>query len=389
LHFGIRCYPDTMASEGIGDTIEKLHSLLHANVVYISINSFQKPTPFVSSSKDEGAICFNPTSSFYEGSKIKPSKARQLSNLDVLGEVCKAAKKRGLGVYAVINCLVNPALLKKRSEFAQVSSSGEESDEIYPLACFNNPFVERYILSLVADILTSYDVKGVELEKLHYSISSPFKSGNLTCFCRYCRAEARNQGINIDGVKRRLKFFPKPFGEPQKIMEASGSNPFSLNLTLLRSWVQLLGLSSWFQHRRHMVSEICGRIMIASRQANPNASAGIDLCPSEVSWIAGHDYRALAKNLDCIYPMIDESMIHKGTGSITNELRSLRRRLGGVIREVKIYPTAILGNSTSPSGAEGVVKSASEEANGLVLHAYGQVSVENLKAFGQAIRKYD
>jgi hypothetical protein len=137
-----------------------------------------------------------------------------------------------------------------------------------------------------------------------------------------------------------------------------------------------------------MVSEICGRIMIASRQANPDAAVGIDLCPSEVSWIAGHDYRALGKNLDCVYPIIDESMIHRGAGSITNELRSLRRKLGGVLREVKIYPTAILSSSTSASEADGVVKSAFEEARGLVLHAYGQVSVDNLKAFGQAVRKH-
>jgi len=389
LHFGIRCYPDTMASEGISEVVGKLTNLSHVNFIHVSINSFQKPTPFVSSSNDEGALCFNPTASFYEGSKIKPTKAKQFKNLDILGEVCKEAKKKDMGVYAVVNCLVNPAVLKMRSEFAQVSSNGEKSDEIYPLACLNNSYVERYILSLIADILSSYDVKGVELEKLHYSVSSPFKTGNLTCFCRYCKAEARSQGINIDGIKRRLKFFPKPFGEPQKIMEASSSNPYSLNLKLLRSWVQLLGLSSWFQHRRHMVSEISGRIMIKSRQANPGATVGIDLCPSEVSWIAGHDYRALGKNLDCLYPIIDEPLIRRGAGGITHELRSLRRRLGGVLGEVKIYPVAILSSSTSPNETISVVKSASEEAHGLVLHAYGQISVENLKVFGQAARKRD
>jgi hypothetical protein len=377
-----------MVSEGIRGVVDRVSSLSHVNFIHVSVNSFQKPTPFVSSSSDEGALCFNPTPSFYEDSKIKPTKAKQFRDLDVLGEICKEAKKSGVGVYAVVNCLVNSAVLKTRSSFAQVSSSGQKSDEIYPLACFNNPHVERYILNLITDILSSYEVKGIELEKLHYSLSSPFKTGNLTCFCRYCKAEARSQGINIDGIKRRLKFFPKPFGEPQKIMEASSGNRFSISLKLLRSWVQLLGLSSWFQHRRHMVSEISGRIMIASRQANPDATVGIDLCPPGVSWIAGHDDRSLGKNLDCVYPIIDEPLIRRGKSSIAHELMSLRRRLGGVLREVKLYPVAIMGGSTSPSETAVVVESASEEAHGLILHAYGQISVENLKTFGQATRKH-
>jgi hypothetical protein len=352
------------------------------------VNSFLKPTPFVSSSGDEGATCFAPDSRYYEHSRIKPLVAKQFTKRDVLGEACKEAAKKGMKVYAVVNCLINRVIASRGAEYFQVTSSGEPSDEIYPLMCFNNPSVENYLLSLITDILSNYDVAGVELERLHYSLTSPFKTGSLTCFCRYCKAEARSQGINIDGVKRRLRFFPKPFAEPQEIMEASSSNPFSLNLKLLRSWVSLLGLSSWFQHRRHMVSEINGRIMIAARQANPNAIIGIDLCPSELSWIAGHDYRSLGKNLDCLYPVLEEPLIHRGSNATGNELRSIRRTLGGVLRETKIYPLAILGDSVSADEAAAVVKSASEESHGLVLHAYGQIPVENLKAFGLAVKKH-
>ena len=387
LHFGIRCYPDIMTGEGIKEVISRLSNMSHCDCVHLSVNSFQKPTPYVSSSSEEGAICFTPAPKFYEGSRIKPNKAKQFGNLDVLEEVCREAKKKGIEVYAVLNCLVNQPVLRRKPEYAQVGSGGEKSDRLFPFMCFNNPSVERYILSLTSDILSNYDVAGIELEKLHYSVTSPFKTGNLTCFCEYCRAEARNQGINLEGVKRRLIFFPKPFGEPQRIMEASSSNPFSVSLKVLRSWASLLGLSSWLQHRRHMVSEINGRVMIASRQANADAAVGIDLCPSEISWIAGHDYRSLGKNLDCLYPLIEESLIHHGDSSVANELRSVRRTLRGVMREVKVYPLAIFGPSISAKETVNLVKSASEESNGLVLHAYGQISVENLKAFGQTAKK--
>jgi hypothetical protein len=386
LHFGIRCYPDAMAGEGIKEIISRVSNTSHCNCVHLSVNSFQKPTPFVSSSPEEGAICFTPTLKFYEGSRIKPARAKQFEGLDILEGVCKEAKKKGIQVYAVLNCLVNQAALRRKPEYAQINSGGEKSDKLFPFMCFNNPSVERYILSLTSDILSNYDVAGIELEKLHYSVSSPFKTGNLTCFCQHCRAEARNQGINLDGVKRRLIFFPKPFGEPQRIMEASGGNPFSFSLKALRSWSSLLGLSSWLQHRRHMVSEISGRVMIASRQASADAAVGIDLCPSEISWIAGHDYRSLGKNLDCLYPLIEESLIHHGDSSVANGLRSLRRTLRGVMREVKVYPLAIFGPSVSTKETANLVKSASEESNGLVLHAYGEISVENLKAFGQTAK---
>jgi hypothetical protein len=324
----------------------------------------------------------------YEASKIRPFAAKQFVNHDILSEVCREAAKRNMKVYAVINCLLNPVIAKRGAEYLQVSSSGTRSDEIYPLMCFNNPNVENYLLSLITDILSNYDVAGVELERLHYALTPAFKTGSLTCFCRYCKAEARNQGINIDEVKRRLKFFPKPFADPQEIMEASSSSPFSLSLKLLRSWVSLLGLSSWFQHRRHMVSEISGRIMIGARQANPDAIVGIDLCPSELSWIAGHDYRALGKNLDCLYPILEEPLIHRASSAAANELRALRRTLGGVLRETKIFPVAILSESISLGETAAIVKAASEESHGLILHAYGQIPVENLKAFGIAVRKH-
>ncbi|WXG42645.1 MAG: hypothetical protein WED04_00815 [Promethearchaeati archaeon SRVP18_Atabeyarchaeia-1] len=387
MHFGIRCYPDGIAGEGAKEIIAKLSSLSHCEYVHLPVNAFQKPTPYVLSSGEEGAVCFTPSPKFYEGSKIKPTRAKQFGSLDVLSEVCKEARKKGIQVYAVVNCLINQVALKRKPEYAQLSSAGERSDGSYPFMCFNNPSVERYMLSLTSDVLSNYDVAGVELEKLHYSITSSFRTGNLTCFCKYCRAEARNQGINLDGVKRRLVFFPKPFGEPQRIMEAAGSNPFSVSLKILRSWASLLGLSSWLQHRRHMVSEINGRMMIASRQANADALIGIDLCPSEVSWIAGHDYRALGKNLDCLYPIIEEPLIHRGGNSIANELRSLRRTLRGVMREVKVYPLAVFSPSVTAKETVNLVKAASEESNGLVLHAYGQISVENLKAFGQTAKK--
>jgi hypothetical protein len=376
-----------VAEEGIKETVSRLSSISHCNHIHLSVNSFQKPTPYVYSSGEEGALCFTPTPKFYEGSRLKPEKAKQFGNLDILEGVCREAKKKRIQVYAVLNCLVNQAVLRRKPEYAQVSSGGERDDRLFPFMCFNNPSVERYILSLTSDILSNYDVAGIELEKLHYSVASPFKTGNLTCFCEYCRAEAKNQGINIEGVKRRLIFLPKPFGEPQRIMEASGSKPFSVSLKVLRSWSSLLGLSSWLQHRRHMVSEINGRVMIASRQANADAAVGIDLCPSEISWIAGHDYRSLGKNLDCLYPMIEESLIHRGQSSITNELRSVRRTLRGVMREVKLYPLAIFGPSVSAKETVNLVKSASGESNGLVLHSYGQISVENLKALGQSAKK--
>jgi hypothetical protein len=57
------------------------------------------------------------------------------------------------------------------------------------------------------------------------------------------------------------------------------------------------------------------------------------------------------------------------------------------MREVKLYPLAIFGPSVSTKETVNLVKSASEESNGLVLHAYGQISVENLKAFGQTAKK--
>lgn len=95
MHFGIRCYPDGIAGEGAKEIIAKLSSLSHCEYVHLPVNAFQKPTPYVLSSGEEGAVCFTPSPKFYEGSKIKPTRAKQFGSLDVLTKCVRKLGRRG------------------------------------------------------------------------------------------------------------------------------------------------------------------------------------------------------------------------------------------------------------------------------------------------------
>lgn len=69
--------------------------------------------------------------------------------------------------------------------------------------CFNNPDYRNWHLSIVEDYLKSYPLDGLAWcserpGPLNLLIEGPVTAGDVSCFCRHCRALARERGIDAD-----------------------------------------------------------------------------------------------------------------------------------------------------------------------------------------------
>jgi len=135
-----------------------------------------------------------------------------LGNYDALDVVVKEARERNLQVFAWIICLRNERLAAENPECAIENIFGVRDPT---WLCPNNPNSRKYLLALIEDIISNYDVNGLELESLVFSSLLPHPRGlavdALTdvllkiCFCDNCRRMAENMGYDRELIEKDAK----------------------------------------------------------------------------------------------------------------------------------------------------------------------------------------
>jgi hypothetical protein len=150
-----------------------------------------------------------PHAQYYKGTALVPEKAPDHPGYDVIASVLPAAHKRGMKVICwfedVLQYTANiaaPGFEKAR----EVVLTGPESD----FACSRNPNTRNFWLGLVEDYLRSYDVDGLMWGSerqgplgnvLASNHGGAGAGGRIACFCQYCIAAAKKDGINVERAK--------------------------------------------------------------------------------------------------------------------------------------------------------------------------------------------
>lgn len=167
---------------------------------------------------EAGVVYFNPHLEYYRETKLKPIRSMQLSDYDALDVVVKEARERNLQVFAWIICLRNERLAAENPECAIENIFGVRDPT---WLCPNNPNSREYLLALIEDIISNYDVNGLELESLVFGSLLPHPRGlafdALTdallkiCFCDDCRRMAENMGYDWELMERDAKELMKVY----------------------------------------------------------------------------------------------------------------------------------------------------------------------------------
>jgi hypothetical protein len=161
---------------------------------------------------EAGVVYFTPHLEYYCKTRLKPIRSRQLDGYDALDAATREAKESGIPVFAWIICLRNERLAAENPECAIKNIFGARDPT---WLCPNNPDSREYFLALIEDIVSNYDVSGLELESLSFGSLLPHPRGltydALTaellkmCFCDNCRKTAKDMGYDWEIMERDVK----------------------------------------------------------------------------------------------------------------------------------------------------------------------------------------
>ena len=145
---------------------------------------------------------------YYKDTVFKGTPAPDLGpKYDVLEAVLPSAKKRGIKTI----CWFEDVFREDLPNIGQLQEK-ELSGKNARTLCFNNPNYRNFLLGIVEDWSRSYDIDGImwgsERQGAFSNALGASASGrssnphNVTCFCQYCEAKAKQSGINPDRARQ-------------------------------------------------------------------------------------------------------------------------------------------------------------------------------------------
>ena len=142
---------------------------------------------------------------YYGGTMLgSAGRAPEHPDLDLFEAVLPEAKRRGLQSFAWIEESSYAPELRQYPNFPKCLEVDAWGRPV-PLFCFNNPDYRGWHLSIVEDYAKSYDLDGLAWcserpGPLNLLLQAPVVDSQprtqVTCFCRYCQALARERGID-------------------------------------------------------------------------------------------------------------------------------------------------------------------------------------------------
>ncbi len=120
---------------------------------------------------------------------------------DRFGETLKACHQNGIGVSAYINVGLNHENGFLHADWLRVNSKGEKiygdtTGNFFRLMCLNSKGYQNYIINLVKEILSKYDVDGFFFDGIKM----------VDCYCDECLLEMKEKGVDVKDKKAVLDF---------------------------------------------------------------------------------------------------------------------------------------------------------------------------------------
>ena len=218
---GIQVGAISFVDEGTERVLDVLQERASVNTLFLAVFTYGRGIagrqipgqPLPDHGKQEYDLNFHggnfatPHPQYYKNTVIKDTRAPDHGNLDILAEVLPPAKKRGLKVVCWLEDVFR-ADLPNIEKVQERDLYGRNMETL----CVNNPDYRNFFTGLVEDYTRSYDIDGImwgseRQGALSDSLGAthdtpPIDPGNVTCFCEFCVARAKERGINAERAKQ-------------------------------------------------------------------------------------------------------------------------------------------------------------------------------------------
>ncbi|ABF43386.1 conserved hypothetical protein [Candidatus Koribacter versatilis Ellin345] len=257
---GIQVGAVSFVDEGTEKVLDVLQERAGVNTLFLAVFTYGRGIagrqihgqPLPDHGKQEYDLNFHggnfatPHPEFYKNTVIKETRAPDHGNLDILAEVLPAAKKRGMKVI----CWLEDVFRTDLPNIAKVQERDLHGRNTETL-CVNNPDYRNFFTGLVEDYARSYDIDGImwgseRQGALSDSLGAthdtpPIDPGEVTCFCEFCQAKAKQRGINPERARQG-------FLELEKFVRASRGGKRPVDGYYVQFWRILLRypeLAAW------------------------------------------------------------------------------------------------------------------------------------------------
>jgi len=248
-----------------------------------------------------GGTYFESHLEYYENTKIKPAKTpeKDVKDFDVLAEVCSIAKKLDMEVYPWISCFKHPIDARNHPDCLVEDVYGRKSINymwgkyIADWFCPNNPHAKNFSLAMIEDIVRSYDIAGVFVDRFRYPV-------NLgVCFCPYCQKRMKEKGLSPNILRCTVKEVLRKENETQfkKIVN------FGTSTDLLYLFSKFPELLNWITFRMNSITNFIKDVYNLVKGINPNLKVGLDMINPAGAWFLGQNPYQLSDYCDWVKPM--------------------------------------------------------------------------------------
>ena len=197
-----------------------------------------------------------PHPEFYTNAVLKPIRAPDHGDLDIVAAVLPAAKKRGMKLFCSVEDVFRSDVPGVK-EVGEVDLQGRRTGTL----CLFHPDVRAFWTGLVTDLCKSYDIDGVLffnerngplLNALGASHAQSIASSRVTCFCEHHQRAAREHGIEFERARQG-------FAKLDQFVQAAlkGQRPndgyFVEFWRLLVEWPEIIAWDKLFDAGKHQV----------------------------------------------------------------------------------------------------------------------------------------
>ena len=257
---GIQVGAVSFVDEGTEQVLDNLQERARVNTLFLAVFTYGRGIagrqipgqPLPDHGKQEYDLNFHggnfatPHAEFYKNTVLKETRAPDHGNLDILAEVLPAARNRGMKVVCWLEDVFRPDI-PNIEKLQERDLHGRHAETL----CVNNPEYRNFLTGLVEDYTRSYDIDGLmwgserqgalcdSLGATHDT--PPVDPGEVTCFCEFCQAKAKQRGINFERAR-------EGFLELEKFVRASRTGKRPVDGYYVQFWRLLLRypeLAAW------------------------------------------------------------------------------------------------------------------------------------------------
>jgi hypothetical protein len=154
-----------------------------------------------------GGAFYDYDSKYFQGTILKDFRSPDYGKFNVISEVAPKVKARGMDFFAWDYNNAFPIMMRKIPnlvEVAEVDVYGRRTTS----PCFNHPDYRAHLTGKVESVFLGYpsEVDGFawgceRMGPLQNMIGGTWSTVGICCFCRYCRAKARDRDISVERAK--------------------------------------------------------------------------------------------------------------------------------------------------------------------------------------------